>query len=89
MNGKTSGVVALLGGVALIYLAYTGHLDSAWKGLRGECSGASNAASPAESDKAPSPGLGQGGQVEVEAGNPGTFYAAATGGLMAGDGGAW
>lgn len=87
MNGKTSGVVALLGGVALIYLAYTGHLDSAWRGLRGECSGARNDQSPAEQTTSGKSDVG--GQADVNAGNPGTYYPAATGGLMAGDGGAW
>lgn len=89
MNPKASGVVALLGGVALIYLAYTGYLDSAWKGLRGDCASAStrNDKSPAES--VPSPGIGAGGQADVDASASGTFYPGTTGALMAGDGAAW
>lgn len=90
MNPKASGVAALLGGVALIYLAYTGYLDSAWKGLRGDCSGAGtrNDASPAESTPARD-GIGAGGQADVGASAAGTFYPGTTGALMAGDGAAW
>lgn len=34
---KAGGVVALMGGVVLLYLAYTGYLESAWAGIRGKC----------------------------------------------------
>lgn len=86
MNGRSTGVVALLGGAALIYLAYTGYLGSAWNGITGKCSGASNAASPTEQK---AKGTQTGGQVDVSASARGTYYPSVSGALMAGDGGAW
>ena len=34
---KAGGIVAVMGGVVLLYLAYTGYLGSAWAGIKGEC----------------------------------------------------
>jgi len=101
--GKQAGsIVLIFGGVALIYLAATGYLESAWMGLRGQCSGGgsqipegSNASSTGVQQGGDalgrrSLGRGQGGQVSnVPYVDKGGYYPGPSGALMASDAGVW
>lgn len=88
---KAGGTIVMIGiGVAAIYLGASGHLDSFWRGLTGNCGAASNDAATAPA--------GTGGQADWRRSNTafqqggnatrsGHFYEGPNGYLFVSDGG--
>lgn len=37
MGKNATGIILIMGAVGVLYLAASGNLDSAWRGIRGQC----------------------------------------------------
>lgn len=91
MNQRTMmGAVFIFVGVALVYAAATGNLQSAWHGLKGDCKGAASAPpSGADVTSGPTQGnaAGQAGRAKASVGGDGYGFVGTDGRVWVGNAG--